>query len=188
MLNTNTNTETETATATTAIYVACLSSYNAGRLHGAWIDCDQDAESIGEEIARMLVESPSPGAEEWAIHDQAGFPDGAIGELSTLEELVEIEEAIREHGAAYRAARTICDDHGEAMAMVTDCYHGEHESGATFAEHAAYEWGELSEHPPGAGSTLHRYIDFERVWRGEYDCAGWCAVHDGPIVHIFSPG
>ena len=28
------------------IYVACLSSYNAGQLHGVWIDCD-DAYAYG---------------------------------------------------------------------------------------------------------------------------------------------
>ena len=55
------------------IYVACLSSYNAGRLHGRWIDCDQTAEEIREEIRLMLEESPEPWAEEWAIHDYEGF-------------------------------------------------------------------------------------------------------------------
>lgn len=42
------------------IYVACLASYNAGRLHGAWIDADQDADAIHEEIAKILKASPEP--------------------------------------------------------------------------------------------------------------------------------
>jgi len=35
-----------TATDTPRIYVACLAAYNAGKLHGEWIDADQDAEAI----------------------------------------------------------------------------------------------------------------------------------------------
>jgi len=53
------------------IYVASLSDYNAGRLHGAWIDATQDADEIEAEVQEMLAASPEPIAEEWAIHDSA---------------------------------------------------------------------------------------------------------------------
>ncbi|MGO1069471.1 antirestriction protein ArdA [Lysobacter sp. CA199] len=44
-----------------SIYVACLASYNAGILHGDWIDLEiLDAEEAREEIARILRESPRP--------------------------------------------------------------------------------------------------------------------------------
>ncbi len=59
----------ETKKETPKIYVDCLSAYNAGTLHGSWIDANQDAEDIHEEIQEMLSESPEPVAEEWAIHD-----------------------------------------------------------------------------------------------------------------------
>lgn len=49
-----------TATAERRIYVACLASYNAGILHGRWIDADQTAEEITEEVERMLEDSPEP--------------------------------------------------------------------------------------------------------------------------------
>ncbi|QEU33463.1 MULTISPECIES: antirestriction protein ArdA [Stenotrophomonas] len=43
------------------IYVACLASYNAGVLHGEWIDLEgRDADDVGGEIARILRESPHP--------------------------------------------------------------------------------------------------------------------------------
>lgn len=42
------------------VYVACLASYNAGTLHGRWIDADQDADDIASEVAAMLRESPYP--------------------------------------------------------------------------------------------------------------------------------
>lgn len=44
------------------IYVACLASYNNGRLHGAWIDVEgKDADDLSAEIAeRVLLTSPYP--------------------------------------------------------------------------------------------------------------------------------
>jgi len=43
------------------IYAACLASYNAGKLHGAWIDCEgKDGEALALEIADMLARSPCP--------------------------------------------------------------------------------------------------------------------------------
>lgn len=42
------------------IYAACLASYNAGRLHGRWIDADEGVDHIRDEIAAMLRESPFP--------------------------------------------------------------------------------------------------------------------------------
>jgi len=45
---------------TPRIYVASLADYNAGRLHGCWIDADQSADAIRDEIAQMLAESKEP--------------------------------------------------------------------------------------------------------------------------------
>lgn len=43
------------------IYAACLASYNDGRLHGAWIDCDgKTGDDLRNEIADMLAKSPCP--------------------------------------------------------------------------------------------------------------------------------
>lgn len=47
-------------TNTPRIYVACLASYNAGRLHGAWVDADQDPDDIEREVWAMLRKSPEP--------------------------------------------------------------------------------------------------------------------------------
>lgn len=57
------------ATDTPRVYIACLAAYNSGKLHGRWIDADQDADDIRREVAEMLKASPEPNAEEWAIHD-----------------------------------------------------------------------------------------------------------------------
>ena len=78
------------------IYAACLASYNAGRLHGKWIDANQDADEIHEEIQKMLAASPIPNAEEWAIHDHEGFHGLTIHEYEDIEKVAELDEAIVE--------------------------------------------------------------------------------------------
>lgn len=52
-------------TDTPRIYVASLSDYNAGRLHGKWIDADQDASEIWDEINAMLAASPEKHTCQW---------------------------------------------------------------------------------------------------------------------------
>ena len=52
-------------TTTPRIYVACLAAYNAGTLHGAWIDADQSAEAIWAEIRAMLATSPENSTCQW---------------------------------------------------------------------------------------------------------------------------
>lgn len=42
------------------LYVACLASYNNGRLHGAWIDASAEADDMRADIATMLRASPFP--------------------------------------------------------------------------------------------------------------------------------
>ncbi len=85
------------------IYVASLADYNAGRLHGSWVDAAQDAEDINTEISRMLGESPTPNAEEWAIHDYEGFAPVAIGEYDSVETVAAVAAGLTEHGPAFAA-------------------------------------------------------------------------------------
>ena len=40
------------------IYVACLAAYNAGYLHGVWIDANQSLDLILSEIKTMLSTGP----------------------------------------------------------------------------------------------------------------------------------
>jgi len=83
------------------IYVASLTDYNNGVLHGTWIDLEnKDYDEVMEEIQEMLNESPEAPegseypAEEWAIHDyEAGIH---ISEYEDIRELVELQEAFDE--------------------------------------------------------------------------------------------
>lgn len=41
------------------IYVASLGDYNAGTLHGLWLQADQDPDDLHEQITEMLAASPT---------------------------------------------------------------------------------------------------------------------------------
>jgi antirestriction protein len=86
---------------TPQIYVACLAAYNNGKLHGTWIDCNQEAEVIWEEINEMLIESPEPEAEEWAIHDSENWQGIQISEYENIKRLAELAQMLAEHGKAF---------------------------------------------------------------------------------------
>ncbi|MFF3416796.1 antirestriction protein ArdA [Streptomyces sp. NPDC002698] len=88
-----------------SIYVASLADYVAGTLHGEWIDADQDADAIHEEVAAMLEKSPlflkyGDAAEEWAIHDYEGFGGVSLSEYESIERVAEIAGLLREHPSA----------------------------------------------------------------------------------------
>jgi antirestriction protein len=81
------------------IYVACLSSYSNGKLHGKWINCfNTTADQIEEQIEAMLESSPEEDAEEWGIHDFEGFGEYKVSENEDLDNLVELVDLIEEYG------------------------------------------------------------------------------------------
>jgi antirestriction protein len=86
---------------TPRIYAASLSDYNDGRLHGRWIDADQDAEALGESVTAMLASSEMPVAEEFAIHDYEGFGPVRLDEYESLESVSRVAHGISEHGEAF---------------------------------------------------------------------------------------
>lgn len=88
---------------TPRIYVASLADYNAGRLHGRWIDADQDAEAIHADITAMLAESREPIAEEWVIHDYENFGGLGLHEYESIDAVAEVACLLEEHGGVFGA-------------------------------------------------------------------------------------
>jgi antirestriction protein len=103
---------------TPRVYVASLSDYNAGRLHGAWIEVDQDDEVIAAEIADVMATSPEPHAEEWAVHDYEGFGPLRVPEYISVGSLARIGRGIAENGLAFAgwlSCRGLDDDLNESF-------------------------------------------------------------------------
>ena len=170
-----------TTTATTPrIYVASLSAYNAGTLHGVWIDADQTVGEIVTEVQAMLAACPEHNrygfpSEEWAIHDFEGFGAWSPSESEDFETIAWVAELLGEHGKAFSI---YAEDVGveQAAENFADAYRGEWNSGAEFAENWYAEmYGEDTLGP------LVSYVDWEAVWKGEFEC-GSSSIQDG---HVF---
>jgi antirestriction protein len=159
------------------IYVACLASYNAGKLHGAWIDATQDPEEIHAEIRAMLAESPEPGAEEWEIHDTDEFEKIEI-EKASIEKISEIAQALEEHGDPFVAyVNNVGLEHAsEANFMAT--FRGTYESAAVYAEETLED--QLSSLP----DTLRRYFDFA-AYAEDLRHEAHTFLEDSGQVHVF---
>ena len=116
------------------IYVASLSDYNAGRLHGVWIDAAQETEAIWEQINAMLASSPEDGAEEFAVHDYENFGPIALGEYEPIEMVAKIGRGIAKHGIAYAAwAQQLGSSEWHDLDRFEDTYLGDWDS---IIEHA----------------------------------------------------
>lgn len=82
---------------TPKIYIACLSAYNSGCLHGLWVDATQDVEDIKDDINWMLSWSPvadDEPCEEWAIHDYEYFHGFSLGEYESLDYVSKLAQAL----------------------------------------------------------------------------------------------
>lgn len=143
------------------IYVASLSDYNAGRLHGAWLDAAMDPEELHAGVQEILSRSPEPIAEEWAIHDYEGFGELRLSEYESLERVSAVARGIAEHGiafAAWAAHRGIDDE--ELHSTFEEAYLGRHDSLADYADQLVEDLG-YEEDLNALPSHLRLYVHFD---------------------------
>ena len=164
-----------TQTSTIRIYVASLADYNAGVLHGRWIDAQQDGADIQEQVNYMLSLSTQDIAEEWAIHDYEGFQGLHIEEYESFTKVAELADAVAQHGVPFALWHNYIGV-DELRQDFTDHYLGEFDSVAQYAEEF-YDY--ISEDVPDA---LRYHIDWEGVGR-DMEQDGMIVEIDG---HIFS--
>lgn len=120
------------------IYVASLTDYNCGRLHGVWIDLemDTDYDDVMQAVEDMLAQSPavtlygeSEVAEEFAIHDVDNFCGYDVHEYTSLREIVDVGAAIAEHGSAMAEwLESSSSDPEDAIDEFRDVFMGEWDS------------------------------------------------------------
>jgi antirestriction protein len=141
------------------VYVACLASYNAGKLHGKWIDCN-DRDSMQNSITGMLAASPEHEAEEWAIHDYEGFGSLSLSEYQSLETVAAMAGFIQEHGPlASEVLSHFGGDLDEARQALEEQYAGCYDSLEDFAASLTEETGRLEQVP----EHIRGYIDYEAM-------------------------
>jgi antirestriction protein len=167
------------------IYVACLAAYNAGLLHGAWIDAEQDGDAIDGSVREMLAASPEPFAEEWAIHDYEGFGALRLYEWESLQRVAAIAAGIVEHGAAFAAWLSYDSSRDPAdIQAFEDAYRGEWDSLRAYAE----DFAESSGFYDAAESANIAYVrvDVDALER-DLDIEMYTVESDNHTVYVFDP-
>jgi len=143
---------------TPRIYVACLAAYNAGILHGEWIDAEQELDDLRKEIRAMLAASPIKEAEEWAVQDFEGFGSYRLSEYEGIETVHKLALFIGEHeelGAELISHFCGCLEEAE---QALENYMGCHKCLADYAEALTIDCVEVPQ-------NLAFYIDYERMGR-----------------------
>ena len=168
------------------IYVASLSDYNAGRIHGTWIDATQDPEDIHKDVQRMLAASPQFFAEEWAIHDYEGFGYARLSEYTDLETVARIANGIETHGDAFSAWIAYTGDESEEnLDKFDEAYMGRWADIREYAEQFADDLGITEDIIPEEHRT-YITIDIDRLVNDlEMDLIVAKAGDGG--IHVFNP-
>lgn len=144
---------------TIQIYIADLAAYNNGKLYGKWIDATQDVTDIQDEINQLLKSSPQPDAEEYAIHDYEGFEGMSLHEYEGIQSAHDKAQFIEKHGKLGAAIVSYFGgDLEDAKRALEDCYIGEYESAADYAQEITEECTEIPEH-------LQYYIAYDAMAR-----------------------
>ncbi|MGL4299652.1 MAG: antirestriction protein ArdA [Candidatus Neomicrothrix subdominans] len=145
------------------IWVGSLADYNAGRLHGDWIDAAVEPEQLHAAVQRILAGSKEPVAEEWGIFDYDEFGAFKVGEYELLEVVARIARSIREHGPAFAAWAGLHDADETMCDQFEDAYLGHYDTAEDWAREALDSLNEeLDQSIPDA---MRGYV--------QIDYAGW---------------
>lgn len=171
---------------TPRIYVASLADYTAGYLHGCWIDANQPAEDIREQVAQMLAKSRQPIAEEWAIHDYENFGGLRLSELEDLECVAEVARLMAEHGPLFAELVSHLGDASnvdEARRYMEEAYRGAFDSLADYASDLVDDC--YSDVLKGLPDFIRYHIDYDGIGRDMELGGDVFAVESGGKLHIF---
>lgn len=154
------------------IYIADLSAYNNGKLHGAWTPADDEA--VVWDCARQLLStSPEPDAEEIAVHDHEGFEGYSVGEYEPIARIAQVARLIKEHG---RAGAVWLNIHGtEAFDRdFNDDYIGTFDSESELEDHLyeSYGFEDLMK-------QVHAMMSDEQAIYVQFDIEQW--IHDATL-------
>lgn len=181
------------------IYVASLTDYNAGILHGTWIHADIDPEVLHEAVQEMLAGSPTTAhygdvAEEVAIHDFEGFGPVHLHEHEALEHVTVLARGIARHGEAFAAWWSHQDDpassdHADSPdARFQEAYVGAYETTTDYGQQLLDDYGvtDLSD-LSGIPEPFRAYvsIDVDGFLRDLQIGGDIYTVETGDGVHVF---
>lgn len=175
------------------IYVASLTDYNAGILHGAWLDADHTAEAIEDGIGAMLAASPTAArygepAEEWRIDDYEGWAGIRIDSFESLDTIQRLARGLRTHGDAYAAWASSLDSYEpDELDEFEERFQGEFASATEYAEQLLQDLGIDPYDIPGVPEGLRYYasIDVEGWVRDMRLNGEICVAESKSGVYVF---
>lgn len=180
------------------IYVASLSDYNAGILHGRWIDASLQPEEIEADIAEMLADSPTTKrygdvAEEIAIHDYEGFGLAHVDEYTSIRRVSRLAQGIERFGEAFSAwwAQEERDDTDAAdvFTQYEQQYFGRYDTFEAYGEDLLEDLGFDAADPTTVPESLRPYVRFDLdAWLRDLHAAGDMTVVETTTgVYVFWP-
>jgi antirestriction protein len=166
---------------TPRVWAGCLAAYNAGELHGCWIDANQEPEEIMAEIRAMLDQSPEAGAEEFGFFDYEGFGPLNLCQYTPVATIANLASKIEEHGELFaHVVNHFCGDFDEATAAM-DEYQGCYKSLSDWGYEYAESCGHIDDKNP-----LTNHIDWSSYAR-DFELGGdiWTVETSYDEVHVF---
>lgn len=129
------NSETEPTPELPRVWIASLADYDAGRLHGRWIDAAVEGDELVAAAQAILASSPEPGAEEWAIFDHDNFGPFQVGEYEDLRHVAAVAQGIAENGESFAAYAQLSGARGDDLETgYVDAFVGYWESDEAFLD------------------------------------------------------
>ena len=165
-----------------ALWVGCLAAYNAGKLHGEWMQASSDTAEMFGAIAEILAASPEPHAEEWDIMDTDNMPAEAGRTLDRAAAYVAALEGLSHHADAAEIVAAWVDWRGaEEMDAdkITDAYLGRFDSVEDYAAQYLDDSDALREVP----AWLRPYVNTAALGR-DMEING--DVYEGKNGHFFN--
>ncbi len=176
------------------IYVASLSDYNNGILHGQWLDAAQSTEQLSDATTAMRAASPTAAAEglpaeEWAIHDYEGFGPLRIDEYESLGRVARIAAGIAEHGMPFAHwISYVGTTAGNEIEQFEEHYHGQWQSTEDYAEHVLDDLGYIDEIERVVPQYLRPYVKLDiEGFAHDLELSGdiWSADAEDGGVYLF---
>ncbi|SDB87315.1 Antirestriction protein [Raineyella antarctica] len=163
------------------IWIASLADYNAGILHGRWVDATQDPDDLEAAAREILTSSHEPSAEEYAIFDYDEFGSYRVQEYDRLEDVSLIARGIAEHGDVFAVWAELHDGDPAMMASFEDAYLGTYDSAEQWAEQLLDDEGIPQLLDKAIPDDLRNYvsIDYE-AWARDAQISGSIHIEDLP--------
>lgn len=166
-----------------AVFIECLATQNNGQMHGLWVDLEliQGADDWKAVTEFLFATSKQPNAEEYQITDQT-IPQFAV--LAGFRAFLEFTKASCSLTSDLRPAYWTYCNHTNNVSSLSEfeaAFQGFYSDEAEFAEERQLlENNDLEDH------LLANYVDWDRVWQGEYYCNGYFAHDVAGQVAIFA--